>query len=93
MADCFILDESLLAAATAKEGEASAQMLVGRQLAEHPHQDHSFEGLDQAMGISLVLGFIFMMLVDQLASSMSNGNGSRSPTDAEALVQSSGNLI
>lgn len=43
------------------------------------------------MGFSLVVGFIFMMFVEQLASYMSSNGASRiSTTDAEALVQSSG---
>lgn len=41
------------------------------------------------MGVSLILGFIFMMFVDQLASSMSNNRPSTS-TDAESLVPTSG---
>ena len=43
------------------------------------------------MGISLVLGFIFMMFVEQLADYMSgNSNNRVIATDAESLVQSSG---
>ena len=45
------------------------------------------------MGMSLVLGFIFMMFVEQLASYISNRGNNRLPTtDSEALVQSSGNF-
>ena len=36
---------------------------------DHDNDGHTFEGLDRVMGISLVLGFIFMMLVEQIASS------------------------
>lgn len=61
---------------------------------DHHHEDHSFEGLDRLMGISLVLGFIFMMFVDQLASSMSSPASNRSTVsataDAESLVPNSG---
>jgi hypothetical protein len=37
--------------------------------ADHDHHDHhgSADGLDSAVGISLVLGFIFMLLVDQVS--------------------------
>ena len=66
---------------------------VGRQLSEaheHEEHDHAFEGLDRIMGVSLVLGFIFMMLVDQVAAYMSgNGNRSNSTGDVESLVHSS----
>ena len=65
--------------------------MVGRQLSSDSEHEHSYEGLDRIMGMSLVLGFIFMMFVEQLATYMSNSGGSRnSTTDAEALVQSSG---
>ena len=61
---------------------------------DHHHEDHSFEGLDRLMGISLVLGFIFMMFVDQIASSMSSPASNRSTVsttaDAESLVANSG---
>ena len=67
---------------------------VGRQLSEaheHEEHEHAFEGLDRIMGVSLVLGFIFMMLVDQVAALMSgNGNRSNSTGDVESLVHSSG---
>ena len=65
---------------------------VGRQLSEaHEHEDHdhAFEGLDRIMGVSLVLGFIFMMLVDQVAAYMSgNGNRSNSTGDVESFNSS-----
>jgi hypothetical protein len=35
----------------------------------HHHEDHahgSSEGLDSAVGVSLVLGFLFMLLIDQV---------------------------
>jgi hypothetical protein len=37
--------------------------------ADHDHHDHhgSADGLDSAVGISLVLGFIFMLLIDQVS--------------------------
>ena len=60
---------------------------------DHSHEkdEVSFEGLDRMMGISLVLGFIFMMFVEQLADYMSgNSNNRVIATDAESLVQSSG---
>ena len=65
--------------------------IVGRQLHDDHGHGHSLEGIDRLMGISLVLGFVFMMFVEQLATYMSGSNGNRIPaTDAEALVQSSG---
>lgn len=76
---------------------------IGRQLNEDHHDQsdhdhdsdgHTFEGLDRVMGISLVLGFIFMMLVEQIGaymSSKSNGSiRSNSTGDEESLVHSSG---
>ena len=70
-------------------------MHVGRQLNEehghHEHEEGKFEGLDRLMGISLLLGFIFMMFVEQLATFMSSSSGTRVvTTDAESLVQASG---
>ena len=76
------------------EGNEVGKILVGRQLNDdHSHEkdEVSFEGLDRMMGISLVLGFIFMMFVEQLADYMSgNSNNRVIATDAESLVQSSG---
>ena len=61
---------------------------------DHDSDGHTFEGLDRVMGISLVLGFIFMMLVEQIGaymSSKSNGSiRSNSTGDEESLVHSSG---
>jgi len=78
----------------AVEGNEVGKILVGRQLNDdHSHEkdEVSFEGLDRMMGISLVLGFIFMMFVEQLADYMSgNSNNRVIATDAESLVQSSG---
>ena len=72
----------------------AGKTLIGRQLNDdHSHEkdEVSFEGLDRMMGISLVLGFIFMMFVEQLADYMSgNSNNRVIATDAESLVQSSG---
>ena len=36
----------------------------------HQHEGHEdpLEGLDKAIGVSLVLGFIFMLLIDQISS-------------------------
>ena len=64
---------------------------MGRQLNEDHsghEESHSFEGLDRLMGISLVLGFIFMMFVEQLANYMSGSNNRvLATTDTESLVQ------
>ena len=61
---------------------------------DHDNDGHTFEGLDRVMGISLVLGFIFMMLVEQIASYMSSKNNgsirSNSSGDVESLAHSSG---
>ena len=66
----------------------------GQSVHDHDSDGHTFEGLDRVMGISLVLGFIFMMLVEQIAaymSSKSNGSiRSNSSGDVESLVHSSG---
>ena len=67
----------------------------GQSEHDHDNDGHTFEGLDRVMGISLVLGFIFMMLVEQIAaymSSKSNGTIRSNSTsgDVESLVHSSG---
>lgn len=76
------------------EGNEAEKIIIGRQLNDDHSQQKdevSFEGLDRMMGISLVLGFIFMMFVEQLADYMSgNSNNRVIATDAESLVQSSG---
>lgn len=41
----------------------------------HGGSEH-MEGLDKAIGVSLVLGFVFMLLIDQLASSSSASKSS-----------------
>ena len=70
------------------------QAHIGRQLNNDHHHEKdevSFEGLDRLMGMSLVLGFIFMMFVEQIGAYMSSHSGNRIiTTDAESLVQSSG---
>ncbi len=43
----------------------------------HAHGGGDMEGLDMAIGVSLVLGFLFMMLIDQLASSRCDSFKSR----------------
>ena len=68
-----------------------------REHKEHQHEEsdsesgdegHTLEGMDRLMGMSLVLGFIFMMFVDQLASSMSRS----ATTDVESLGSNTGTL-
>ena len=85
---------SLQQRATDDSGSEAEKLHVGRQLNEEHHHDHEegkFEGLDRLMGMSLVLGFIFMMFVEQLAAYMSSSGQTRVvTTDAESLVQSSG---
>ena len=44
---------------------------------EHEHHHHAGpapEGMDRAVGVSLVLGFLFMLLIDQLASMKANAS-------------------
>ena len=78
---------------------AAGNIHIGRQLNGDHHHDQnehefSLEGLDRLMGISLVLGFVFMMFVEQIATYMSSNTGNRViTTDAESLVQSSGILV
>nr|XP_057913592.1 zinc transporter ZIP9 [Doryrhamphus excisus] len=48
----------------AEEVEAAALGVGG-----HPHQEHGHEQLHACIGVSLVLGFVFMLLVDQIGSS------------------------
>ena len=79
---------------------AADNVHIGRQLNADPDYHHdqneqgfSLEGLDRLMGISLVLGFVFMMFVEQIATYMSSNTGNRViTTDAESLVQSSGTM-
>ena len=42
------------------------QVAVDADHHEHEHNHGSSEGLDSAVGVSLVLGFIFMLLIDQV---------------------------
>ena len=55
-----------------------------------------FEGMDRVMGMSLVLGFIFMMLIDQIAAYMSGSNTpnrGNSTGDLESLVHTSSGTV
>ena len=80
----------------------SAQPSSGhaRQLeadADHGHHDEhhhgSNEGMDSAVGISLVLGFIFMLLIDQLANAKQQRSAVVSISGADIEVASSGNEV
>jgi len=48
---------------------------------DHPGHSHdSLEGIDRVIGVSLVLGFLFMLLVDQIATSTTSHSHSALPT-------------
>ena len=65
---------------------ASAAATAAQEQSGHSHDAGHLDGLDRAIGISLVLGFLFMLLVDQCASKKGNfasdleGGGSRKGT-------------
>lgn len=50
----------------------------------HHHDD--MEDFSKTIGLSLVLGFIFMMLVDQLSSRRNDKDGAKNPTATIGLV-------
>nr|XP_061798529.1 zinc transporter ZIP9 isoform X1 [Nerophis lumbriciformis] len=55
----------VVAEASEPKGEAAAEAL----LSVEGHHEHSHEQLHACIGVSLVLGFVFMLLVDQIGSS------------------------
>lgn len=56
------------------EGKADPdQSLIAAAGHEHGHE-HGHEQLHACIGISLVLGFVFMLLVDQIGSSHMHNN-------------------
>ena len=58
---------------------------------DHRHHHEQSEGLDSAVGMSLVLGFIFMLLIDQLANAKQSRTASVvSISGSDIEVQSSG---
>ena len=63
----------------------------GGEAAHHEHHGSS-DGLDSAVGISLVLGFIFMLLIDQLANAKQQRSAVVSISGADIEVQSSGEI-
>ena len=63
----------------------------GSEDAHHEHHGSS-DGLDSAVGISLVLGFIFMLLIDQLANAKQQRSAVVSISGADIEVQSSGEI-
>lgn len=55
---------------------------VAQVLHDHDHEDHEGSDFHRSIGISLVLGFTFMLLVDQLSGS-SHSHGGNLPTDSD----------
>lgn len=51
---------------------SAAVAVAAQEQPGHSHDAAHLDGLDRAIGISLVLGFLFMLLVDQCASGKGN---------------------
>lgn len=54
---------------------------------DHHHPQDHLEGLDRAIGVSLVLGFLFMLLIDQLATAKATAD-----SDAEGQIKRGHNV-
>ncbi|XP_077416201.1 zinc transporter ZIP9 isoform X2 [Vanacampus margaritifer] len=50
------------------EAAAAAEAVLGAVLGADGHHEHGHEQLHACIGVSLVLGFVFMLLVDQIGS-------------------------
>lgn len=46
----------------------------------HNHSHSELEGIDRTIGLSLILGFLFMLLIDQIASKSSGGSHQSVPS-------------
>ncbi len=81
--------QTLIGAFTRKAALASGASASTSGAADHSQHGHShgggdagaghLDGLDRAIGISLVLGFLFMLLIDQLASKRMSGVSTGDP--------------
>ena len=60
------------------------QTLIKAYQLKEEDQHHAMEGLDKAVGVSLVLGFLFMLLIDQIATSHSSRGAAVPNSDPEA---------
>ena len=75
-----------LIGALSRSAASAAATAAAQEQSGHSHDAGHLDGLDRAIGISLVLGFLFMLLVDQCASKKGNfasdleGGGSRKGT-------------
>lgn len=65
--------------AAAKHHGHVADDTTGKGDHGHDHVHDPMEGLDKCIGVSLVLGFVFMLLIDQISS----GSASSNDTDGE----------
>lgn len=64
-----IIPEGLQALiAGARESLQAAELKTAGSEGAHQHQHNPEESIDKSIGMSLVLGFLFMLLIDQLAS-------------------------
>lgn len=69
-------------ASEAKGGEVAAAAAAAAEavLAADGHHEHGHEQLHACIGVSLVLGFVFMLLVDQIGSSHMHSAEGEKPT-------------
>ena len=64
--------QTLIGALSRSAASAASAASASKEHSGHSHDAGHLDGLDRAIGISLVLGFIFMLLVDQCASGKGN---------------------
>ena len=55
------------------EIERTQEKTTSGTAAELHNHDHRTQGLETVIGLALVLGFIFMLLIDQIGSSRTKG--------------------
>nr|CAG4648913.1 EOG090X0EEU [Polyphemus pediculus] len=57
------------------------------------HHNHNKEGLHTVIGLALVLGFIFMLLIDQIGTSKSRDPESGSPRNSKSFTATLGLVV
>jgi len=94
VAFAVIVPEGMLTLIKAFQLKAKHNQAVNDSPPTTNHEGHSeghddaLEGIDRTIGVSLVLGFLFMLLIDQIASSHSS-RGAALPTSDPDRIRSS----
>uniref|UniRef100_A0A1Q3FBW6 Putative zinc transporter zip9-a n=1 Tax=Culex tarsalis TaxID=7177 RepID=A0A1Q3FBW6_CULTA len=68
------------------ESKLEAAAAAAKETSDAPGHKHSDDEHSSAIGLSLVLGFVFMMLVDQVSSRRKEGSNERNLTATIGLV-------